>query len=135
MLAHLRSVIRGADPEVIEEVKWRKPSRPEGVPAWSLDGMICIGELLKNAVRLTFPNGALIRDPKRLFNARLASRTVRAIDIPRGGALDEVALEDLVLGVVELNRVKVRERGRPRRGQRRSVEAPATSPSEPAAAD
>src|SRR5204863_305339 len=75
-LSQLRALIRGADPGVIEEVKWKKPSRPEGVPVWSHDGIVCIGEALKNAVRLTFPKGAQLRDPKGLFNTRLDSKTV-----------------------------------------------------------
>jgi hypothetical protein len=63
-LSQLRDVVLRAGPAVIEEVKWKKPSRPEGVPVWSLDGIICIGEMLKNAVRLTFPKGAQLKDPK-----------------------------------------------------------------------
>jgi len=70
-LGQLRALIRGADPGVIEEVKWKKPSRPEGVPVWSHDGNVCIGEVLKNAVRLTFPKGAQLKDPKGLFNIRV----------------------------------------------------------------
>src|SRR5690349_12276606 len=78
-LAQLRGLVKAADPAVVEEVKWKKPSRPEGVPVWSHDGIICIGEMLKSAVRLTFPKGAELRDPERLFNARLDSRSVREI--------------------------------------------------------
>src|SRR5206468_3713786 len=82
---------RGADPGVIEEVKWKKPSRPEGVPVWSHDGIVCIGEVLKNAVRLTFPKGAQLKDPKGLFNTRLDSKTVRAIDFHEGDAINAAA--------------------------------------------
>ena len=103
-LARLRDVIRDADPNVIEEVKWRKPSNPEGVPVWSHDGMICIGNILKSAVRLTFPSGAQIRDPQKLFNARLESRTVRAIDFHEGEVVDTAALKALVLEAVRWNR-------------------------------
>ena len=105
-LSQLRDTIRRADPGVVEEVKWKKPSNPMGVPVWSSDGIICIGEALKNAVRLTFPKGAQIKDPKRLFNARLESNTVRAIDFHEGDALDRVALKGLVLEAIGLNKSK-----------------------------
>jgi hypothetical protein len=88
----------------VEEVKWRKPSRPEGVPTWSRQGLVCIGEPLKNAVRLTFPKGARLRDPKRLFNARLVGNSVRAIDFYEGVPVDEAALQALVREAVDLNR-------------------------------
>src|SRR5580658_10670290 len=78
-LARLRALVKKADPDIVEEVKWKKPSRPEGVPVWSHDGIVCIGEMLKNAVRLTFPKGAQDEDTKKLFNARLDSKSVRAI--------------------------------------------------------
>src|SRR5436305_11279323 len=103
-LSQLRALIRGADPGVIEEVKWKKPSRPEGVPVWSHDGIICIGEALKNAVRLTFPKGAELRDPKGLFNTRLDSKTVRAIDFHEGDAINASALKALILEGARLNR-------------------------------
>jgi hypothetical protein len=102
-LAQLRALIRDADPGVIEEVKWKKPSRPEGVPVWSHDGIVCVGEALKNAVRLTFPKGAELSDPKRLFNTRLDSKTVRAIDFHEGEALNQPALKALVLEGARLN--------------------------------
>ena len=103
-LSQLRALIRGADPGVIEEVKWKKPSRPEGVPVWSHDGIVCIGEALKNAVRLTFPKGAQLKDPKGLFNTRLDSKTVRAIDFHEGDAIKESALRALIVEGVRLNR-------------------------------
>jgi hypothetical protein len=103
-LSQLRALIRGADPRVIEEVKWKKPSRPEGVPVWSHDGIVCIGEALKNAVRLTFPKGAQLRDPKGLFNTRLDSKTVRAIDFHEGDAINASALKALILEGARLNR-------------------------------
>src|SRR5438045_3145572 len=96
-LSQLRALIRGAAPGVIEEVKWKKPSRPEGVPVWSHDGIVCIGEALKNAVRLTFPKGAQLRDPKGLFNTRLDSKTVRAIDFYEGDAINASALKAVIL--------------------------------------
>jgi len=81
-----------------------------GVPVWSHDGIICVGETLKSAVRLTFPKGAQIKDPKKLFNTRLESKTVRAIDFREGDRVDEDALKALILEAVALNTLKVRER-------------------------
>ena len=84
---------------------WKKPSRPEGVPVWSHDGMLCFADTLKRAVRLTFPKGAQMENPKRLFNTRLDSKTVRAIDFHEGDAIDE-ALKALILEAVGLNKSK-----------------------------
>ncbi len=109
-LSQLRALIKEADPDVVEEVKWKKPSKPEGVPVWSHDGIICIGDTLKNAVRLTFPKGAQMKDPKMLFNTRLESNTVRAIDFHEGETIDEAALKVLILDAVGLNTSKVRGR-------------------------
>ena len=108
-LSQLRALIKKADPAVVEEVKWKKPSNPMGVPVWSHDGIICIGNVLKNAVRLTFPKGAQMKDPNKLFNTRLDSNTVRAIDFHESDAVDEAALKALILEAVELNTSKVRE--------------------------
>ena len=105
MLARLRAVITSAEPSVVEEVKWKKPSRPLGVPVWCSDGNLCIGEPLKNAVRLTFPKGALVKDPKRLFNTRLDSNSVRAIDFQEGDVVDEAALRALIVEAVKVNKV------------------------------
>jgi hypothetical protein len=91
--SQLRTVIKKADSAVIEEVKWKKPSNPMGVPVWSHDGIICIGDALKNAVRLTFPKGAQMKDPKKIFNTRLESNAVRAIDFHEGDMVDEGALK------------------------------------------
>lgn len=88
---------------MVEEVKWKKPSNPAGVPVWSHQGIVCIGEALKNVVRLTFPKGALIADPKKLFNARLDSKTIRAIDVREGETLDDAALAALIRHAVRLN--------------------------------
>jgi hypothetical protein len=107
MLAHLRDVIRMADSSVVEDVKWKKPSRPMGVPVWCRDGNLCIGEALKNAVRLTFPKGAQIKDRKHLFNARLDSNSVRAIDFHEGDRVDEAALKALIVQAVRLNTSRV----------------------------
>ena len=109
-LSQLRALIKAADPTVIEEMKWKKPSNPSGVPVWSHDGIICIGEPLKNATRLTFPHGASIKDPKKLFNARLDSNSVRAIDLHEGDAVNEAALKAIVLDAVRLNTSKSSKR-------------------------
>jgi len=102
-LAQLRALINEADPAVVEEVKWKNPSKPSGVPVWVHEGNICIGDTLKNAVRLTFPKGAQMKDPKKLFNARLNSNTVRAIDFHEGDNIDETALKELIRAAVDLN--------------------------------
>jgi hypothetical protein len=103
MLSRLRGIVLSAGPGLVEEVKWKKPSRPEGVPVWSLGGIVCIGEMLKNAVRLTFPKGARLIDPNKLFNARLTSGSVRAIDFVEGETVPEAALKALMLEAVGLN--------------------------------
>ena len=109
-LSQLRALIRKADPAVVEEVKWKKPSNPMGVPVWSHNGIVCIGETLKNSVRLTFPKGARVKDPRKLFNTRLESNTVRAIDFHENGTVNEAALKALILEAVELNTSEVRGR-------------------------
>ena len=103
MLSRLREIVLAADPAISEDVKWRKPSRPEGVPVWSADGNVCIGEMLKNSVRLTFPKGAHIKDPNKLFNARLDSKSVRAMDVHEGDKPPTAALKALVLEAVRVN--------------------------------
>jgi len=105
-LSLLRALIKKAEPALVEEVKWKKPSNPMGVPVWSHDGIICIGEALKNAVRLTFPKGARIKDPEKLFNTRLDSNTVRAIDIHENDTVNGVALKNLIREAVTLNQTK-----------------------------
>ena len=109
-LSQLRALIKRTDPAVIEEMKWKKPSNPSGVPVWSHDGIICIGEPLKNATRLTFPKGASIKDPKKLFNARLDSSGVRAIDFHEGDSINEAALKAIILDAVRLNTAKASKR-------------------------
>jgi hypothetical protein len=104
----LRGLIRKADSGLVEEVKWKKPSKPEGVPVWSHDGIICIGEALKNAVRLTFPKGAQLKDPKKLFNTRLDSKSVRAIDIHENESVNDVALKNLIREAMSLNRTRAK---------------------------
>lgn len=104
ILSRLRGIVLAADPAIGEDVKWKKPSKPEGVPVWSLDGIVCIGEMLKSSVRLTFPKGAQLKDRKKLLNARLDSKSVRAIDFREGEKLPEAALKALVLEAVGINR-------------------------------
>jgi hypothetical protein len=102
-LLQLRAVIKQASPGIVEEVKWKKPSKPEGVPVWSHGGILCVADTLKNAVRLTFPKGAEIPDAKKLFNTRLDSKSVRAIDFFENDEIDEAALKSLILEAVKLN--------------------------------
>lgn len=109
-LARLRAIITAADAELVEEIKWRKPSRPEGVPVWSHGGIVCVADLLKSAVRLTFPGGAQLPDPLGLFNARLDSKTVRAIDFFVDVEIPAAGLTQLVRAASELNASKSRSR-------------------------
>src|ERR1700746_2738888 len=96
-LSHVRALIKQADPEVVEEWKWR------GVPVWSHDGLICTGETYKSAVKLTFAKGASLKDPSRLFNSSLDGNVRRAIDIREGEKINEAALKDLIRAAVTLN--------------------------------
>jgi hypothetical protein len=98
MLGRLRTVIKEADPEVVEEWKWR------GVPVWSHDGLICTGETYKSVVKMTFAKGAALKDPSRLFNSSLDGNTRRAIDFHEGEKIDEEALKALVRAAVALNK-------------------------------
>jgi len=100
-LAKVRRLIKEADPDIVEELKWRKPTNPAGVPVWSHNGGICTGEIYKGAVKLTFFRGASLKDPSHLFNQEGTVR--RAIDIHEGDKIDEAALRDLVRGAVALN--------------------------------
>jgi hypothetical protein len=102
-LARVRALIKEADPEVVEEVKWRKPSSPLGVPVWEHDGIICTGETYKDKVQLTFARGAALEDPKKLFNSSLEGGTRRAIDFNEGDKIDEKALRALIRAAVTLN--------------------------------
>ena len=103
MLSHLRALIKQADPNMIEEVKWRKPSNPAGVPVWSHDGIICTGETYKNHVRLTFAKGAALKDPNGLFNDSLEGNTLRAIVIHDSDKVNDEALKALIRAAVSLN--------------------------------
>jgi len=105
-LSKVRSLIKRADPKVVEEVKWRKASSPGGVPVWSHNGIICTGETYKTRVKLTFAKGARLKDPKRLFNSSLEGKVRRAIDIKEDDQINEDALRDLVREAVALNLAK-----------------------------
>jgi hypothetical protein len=107
MLAHLRRLIKQADPEVVEEWKWVKPSSP-GVPVWSHDGGICTGETYKSVVKLTFYKGASLKDPSGLFNSSLAGNTRRAIDFHEGDKVDEEAFKTLIRAAAALNKSAAR---------------------------
>src|SRR5687768_8057791 len=102
-LRTVRKLIAEADPAVVEEVKWVKPSNPAGVPTWSHDGIICTGETYKDKVKLTFARGASLDDPAQLFNASLDAGTRRAIDIHEGDKLDGRAFKALIRAAVDLN--------------------------------
>jgi hypothetical protein len=103
-LSRMRKLIKEADPAVVEEVKWRKPSNSmAGVPVWSHAGIICTGETYKNAVKLTFANGAALKDPARLFNSSLEGNARRAIDIHEGEEVDAGAFKALIRAAVALN--------------------------------
>jgi hypothetical protein len=111
-LARVRKLIKEADPDIVEEVKWRKPSNPLGVPVWEHDGIICTGETYKAVVKLTFAKGAALEDPSRLFNSSLEGNVRRAIDIHEGDKIDEKALKALIRAAVALN-MSVRAAARP----------------------
>ena len=103
MLARARELIREAIPGVVEELKWKKPSNPDGVPVWSCDGILCTGETYKDKVKLTFPKGAKMADPKGLFNASLEGNARRAIDLHEGDTLQPTAFKALIKAAADLN--------------------------------
>ncbi|HET7153978.1 MAG TPA: DUF1801 domain-containing protein [Hyphomicrobiaceae bacterium] len=122
-LARVRKLIKAADPDVVEEVKWRKPSNNMlGVPVWEHDGIICTGETYKSYVKLTFANGAALDDPAGLFNSSLEGNVRRAIDIREGDKIDEKAFKALVRAAVALNTAK-RATARPVRSRKRPKSA------------
>jgi hypothetical protein len=106
-LSRIRKLIKQADPEVVEERKWKKAANPEGVPVWSHDGMICTGETYKTHVKLTFARGASLKDPSHLFNSSLEGNVRRAIDLHEGQTIDEQALKALIREAVALNQTSV----------------------------
>ena len=112
-LARVRKLIREADPEIVEEVKWVKAKSP-GTPVWSHGGIVCTGETYKSVVKMTFAKGAALKDPSRLFNSSLDGNVRRAIDIHEGDKVDEAALKDLIRAAVALN-LKGKNKPKPRR--------------------
>jgi hypothetical protein len=105
-LARMRELVMEADPRIVEEVKWVKPTNPAGVPTWVLDGIICTGETYKAVVKLTFAHGASLDDPAKLFNAGFGGNTRRAIDIHEGEEVDAEAFKALVRAAVAFNEAK-----------------------------
>jgi hypothetical protein len=108
-LTQLRATILDAGVDIVEEVKWKKPSKPEGVPVWSHNGIVCVADTLKGAVRLTFPKGALLKDTKNIFNTRLDSKSVRAVDYHEGDIVDQKSLQALIRDAAELNVPRMRD--------------------------
>jgi hypothetical protein len=113
-LARVRALIRGAAPDVVETVKWRKPSNPDGVPVWECAGILCTGDAFRDKVKVTFAKGAQLDDPAGLFNASLEGNSMRAIDLREGDTIDAPALQALVRAAVALN---VSGRKAPRSGR------------------
>jgi hypothetical protein len=113
--AKLREIIHEADPEIVEEWKWVKPTHP-GTPVWSHGGIVCTGETYKNVVKMTFLRGAELKDPSGLFNSSLEGNARRAIDIHEGDKVDEAALKDLIRAAVALN-LKGKTKAKPRRAR------------------
>lgn len=107
-LSQLRAAINKASPKLVEEVKWKMPSKPLGVPVWSCEGMLGHIDILKSAVRLNFTNGAQMKAPKSIFNARLDSKTVRAIDFAEADAVDPAGIKSLVLEAMRVNAAKAK---------------------------
>ncbi|AZG48659.1 DUF1801 domain-containing protein [Gordonia insulae] len=103
-VSEVRSLIMAAEPGIIEEVKWRKPSNPDGVPTFSLDGLVCTVETYKDKIKVTFAKGASLPDPATLFNASLDAGTRRAIDVKEGDSLDADAFTGLISAAVAVNR-------------------------------
>jgi len=112
-LAKVREIVHAADPEILEEWKWVKPTSP-GIPVWSHGGIVCTGETYKNVVKMTFAKGATLKDPAGLFNSSLDGNVRRAIDIHQGEKVDEAALKDLIRAAVALN-LKGKSKPKPRR--------------------
>ncbi len=105
--SQIRSLIKQADPDIVEEVKWKMPSNPDGLPVWSHDGIICVAQTFKDNVKLMFFKGSFMKDPKKLFNARLKSKSP-AIEFHEGDTIDESAFKDLIKEAVRLNKLNTR---------------------------
>ncbi len=103
LLTQIRAAIKEADPEVVEEIKWRMATRPEGLAVWSHNGIVCRTEIFNNDFKLVFSKGAVMKDANKLFNARMKSKTERAIEYRDGSTVDTAKLKELVVEAVELN--------------------------------
>lgn len=101
-IKHLRAIIRDADPNIVEEIKWKMATRPEGLPVWTHNGIVCFIETWKDNIKLIFFKGAKLSDPDKLFNARLKSSSVRAIELHEGDPIDEAGIKSLVIEAIEL---------------------------------
>ena len=124
MLAKVREIIHEADPEILEELKWVKPTSP-GTPVFSHGGIVCTGETYKNVVKMTFAKGAALKDPSGLFNSSLEGNVRRAIDIHEGDKVNEAALKDLIRAAVALNlkgNNKPKPKSKPRRATRKRAD-------------
>ena len=102
IIKRLRAIINDADPDIVEEIKWKMPSNPKGLPVWSHNGIVCIVQTFKNDIKLVFFKGPSLSDPKKLFNSRLKS-TVRAIEFHEGDTIDDVGIKALFVKAVEAN--------------------------------
>lgn len=107
-LASIRRIINKAAPEITEEIKWKMPTRPEGLPVWTYEGNVCLAETFKDNIKLVFVKGAFLDDPDNLFNARLNSSTDRAIEFKEGTSINETSLSELVQRAVEYNQSKAK---------------------------
>ena len=114
-LARVRELIHEADPEIVEEIKWEKASKP-GIPVWYHDGIVCTGEAYKAAVKLTFARGAALKDPKKLFTSSLEGNVRRAVDIREGEKINEAALKALIRAAVEANQAAAAGKKKKSRG-------------------
>jgi hypothetical protein len=108
LLASIRNAIKQADPEVIEEIKWKMAKRPEGLPVWSHDGVLCFAETWKDNIKLLFPKGAHFKDTHKAFNARLESKDIRAIEFREDHKVDVAAITALIVEGVAINKMKTR---------------------------
>lgn len=101
VIKRLRAIVTGADPAISEEIKWKTPTRPEGLPVWTHNGIVCFVETWKDNIKLVFFKGALLDDPNKLFNSRLQSSTVRAIELREGDPIDQAGITALVLEAIK----------------------------------
>ena len=108
VLSRLRNIVTATDSAVFEEVKWKMPTRPEGLPVWSYDGIVCFAEIWKDNIKLIFMHGSQLQDEHKLFNARLKSESVRAIEMREGDSLNQAAFSQLVIEAIDLQKSRVK---------------------------